>query len=232
MFVSLPKPAFPFDSLYLAGIFNEGDNMSRVVVVVGGGVINQVLVDNPDTKVLVVDRDSGVSREHLLVDVLGAPAALDAMLQGAGSARVDEAAVDTAFCDVRECLDVPGINQQLREEALDKLVSRTQSQRPDNTERVIAFVKRELEEQQLDTLSFRAAGDAFVLADTRVREQIVAEFSRTDGQWATRVLGYNDEEDETPSEQKYLPLQATLFVAAVQALEYFDREAIGAFCLY
>jgi hypothetical protein len=206
--------------------------MSRVVVVVIGGAISQVLVDNPDTEVLVVDRDSGVSREHLLVDVLGAPAALDAMLQGAGSTRVDGAAVDAAFCHVRECLDVPGIDVQLREEALDKLVSRTPPQRPDNTERVIAFVKRELEELQLDTLSFRAEGDAFLLVDTRVREQIVAELARSDGQWTTRVLGYNDEEDETPSEQKTLRPQATLFLAVVQALEYFDREAIGAFCLY
>ncbi|KWU26274.1 hypothetical protein [Burkholderia cenocepacia] len=211
--------------------------MSKVVVVVEGGVINQVLVDHADTKVLVIDRDSGASKEHLLVDVMGGPAALDAMLQGATAARTDADAVNRAFYEVRHCLEVPAINAELRVQAIDKLVGKDLWVRPDEADRVASFVKRELEAQQLDTLSFHRRMDGsqelFVLVDTGIREQVVAEFFRADdGTWMTRVKGYNDEEDETPAQDAYLPSQRTLFVATVQALEYFDREAVGAFCLY
>jgi len=47
--------------------------MTKVVVVVKGGVVQEVLSDGEDVKVLVLNREPAAGKEYLLADVLGVP---------------------------------------------------------------------------------------------------------------------------------------------------------------
>jgi hypothetical protein len=47
--------------------------MTKVVVVVKGGVVQEVIADGEDVKILILDRDPVAGNEHLLADVLESP---------------------------------------------------------------------------------------------------------------------------------------------------------------
>jgi len=73
--------------------------MPKVVVIVEGGVVREVISDDPEVEVLVLDRDEGgVSEEMLLQNVLGDTAALDALEQG--RVKVDVLRTHQAYQDV------------------------------------------------------------------------------------------------------------------------------------
>jgi hypothetical protein len=94
--------------------------MTKVVVVVKGGVVQEVLADGEDVKILVLDRDPVAGNEYLLADVLGEPAAFDVLMQN--GVTLNPQRTQQAFEETLQCVDVPHRAGLLREEPLLSLL--------------------------------------------------------------------------------------------------------------
>ena len=144
--------------------------MAKVVIVVKGGVVTDVLTDSNSVQVIVLDQDSGgVGEEFQLADVLGEQVALDTLRLGLP--KYDPGKVEQAYRETIDCLEDPGLTRDKRIEVLQALVGTLQNgetARPTAqvvTAETLERVKRmfyeagisDVDFQQLDPASYRVS---------------------------------------------------------------------------
>lgn len=199
--------------------------MPNVVVILEGGAVQRILVDDEQVKVLVIDRDYDLtSRECKLADVLGEPAALDALAQAANGTEVDPQQVAQAFNETRECLELPELSAHLRELSLHYLGDRFLEGivGPKLFERV----QRRLASEAFNDVELRQAGEDFVLHDSRHGRDVV-RFAQQDGKWVADVMGYTAPTDATPIEHRLLSPFTSLNAAVAHAIAFVQSKAAG-----
>ena len=199
--------------------------MPNVVVILEGGVVQKIFVDDAEVKVLVIDRDySQTNPECKLVDVLGEPAALDALAQAANGTEVDAQQVAQAFIETRECLELPELFERHRASSLGYLGDRFLD--GGVGPKLLERIRRHLRFEGLGDVELRQAGEDFVLHDTRHSRDVV-RFSKQEGKWASSVMGYSAPTDIAPVERRLLPPFASLYAAAMHAISFVQSKAAG-----
>lgn len=201
--------------------------MTKVVVVVKGGVVQEVLSDGEDVKVLVLDREPAAGKEYLLADVLGEPAALAALMQGA--ATLNPQRTQQAFEETLQCVDLPHRAGLLREEPLLSLLGDETA--PGMSSEMVDRLVRVFQQSKIRGLRLWREGDSgFKLVHEHLgAKRSIASIVYTDQAWRTKVFGYTHTDLTTPSVEKQLPHTEGFFAAAVQVKDFFEHDATGDF---
>jgi hypothetical protein len=203
--------------------------MTKVVVVVKGGVVQEVIADGEDVKILILDRDPVAGNEYLLADVLGEPAAFDALVQNA--VTLNPQRTQQAFEETLQCVDVPHRAGLLREEPLLSLLGDETA--PGMSAEMVDRLVRVFQQSKLPGLHlWREGGTGFkVFCEHLGAKRSIAAMVYEDQAWRTKVFGYTPADLTTPSIEKQLAHTEGFFAAAVQVKDFFEHDAVGDFSL-
>ncbi|HKT71081.1 MAG TPA: hypothetical protein VJP83_16660 [Terriglobales bacterium] len=208
--------------------------MGKVVVEVVGGVVTQVLTDDPGIQLLVLDREtSGVSPEFILPDVLDGPATVDAMAEGLPECEPEK--VERAFREAFECLAAPKVQGHCLETirgALKELET-TMAFLPETPKRIQGI----FEDVGFDDVT--AVPGPGASPDTcdiyhvlyGKSQRCIAALERKPSGWTAIVYGNEFDGDEAHGhcQQLAIPSGASAFIAAAYVREFFDNHAKGEF---
>jgi len=194
--------------------------MTKVVVVVKGGVVQEVLADGKDVKILVLDRDPVAGKEYLLADVLGEPAAFDVLVQNA--VTLNPQRTQQAFEETLQCVDVPHRAGLLREEPLLSLLGDETA--PGMSAEMVDRLVRVFQQSKIPGLHlWREGASGFkVFCELLGAKRSIAAMVYEDQAWRTKVFGYTYADLTTPSIEKQLPHTEGFFAAAVQVKDFLN----------
>ena len=208
--------------------------MTKAVIVVDGGLVRSVVSDIEGLAILVVDRDVPTSdRSNRLLDVLDAPAAVDAA--EAVEVKFNPGLVERAFREVKECLDAPGIRGEAAEKLRKKLGSQSLRRYfdPDTCDR-ITHLFSDAGFTQVKVLA--GAGNLpqsceIYLAPTGEPQRCAATLEFDGVDWTATV--YSSKFDGSLAGGGFqvidVPMHCSSFTAASFVLDYFDNHAEAEF---